>query len=185
MKIYTKTGDDGTTGLLGPGRLLKDAARIEAYCTVDELNACLGLARAAGFEARHDALVVRYQDELFALGAALADPDPAGRFFAAITEVHVTQLEGDIDALEAGLAPLTQFVLPGGCEGAARLHVARTICRRAERRLVTLLHTPGEQVGEACLRYLNRLSDLLFVLGRAVNAVAGVKDVPWKGLPGA
>jgi cob(I)alamin adenosyltransferase len=182
VKIYTKTGDDGTTGLLGPDRVAKDSARIEAYGTVDELNACLGVARAAGLAADHDALVARLQDDLFALGAALADPDANGRFHHAIQSSHIEGLEQTIDALESGLPALTQFILPGGTPAAAQLHQARTVCRRAERRLLTLMQTPGESVAVENLVYLNRLSDLLFVLARAVNQSTGVADVPWGGV---
>lgn len=182
VKIYTKTGDDGTTGLLGPGRLSKDALRIEAYGTVDELNACLGIARSAGLEPEHDKLIARIQDELFALGAALADPDPSGRFHNAIAEKHVEALERAIDGLESRLAPLTQFLLPGGTRAASHLHLARTVCRRAERRLVTLIRADGEAVAKENLLYLNRLSDLLFVLSRDVNRLAGVADAVWAGL---
>lgn len=182
MKIYTKTGDDGTTGLLGPGRLAKDHARIEAYGTVDELNAALGLARALGPDQATDLLLGRLQDDLFALGAALADPDPDGRFHNAITTDHITRLEEAIDALQAELPLLHQFILPTGAPAAAQIHLARTICRRAERAVVRLTHTPGEHVPESLLVYLNRLSDLLFVIGRVANQRAGVADVPWRGL---
>ena len=182
MKIYTKTGDDGTTGLLGPGRLAKNAPRIEAYGSVDELNAALGLARTHGLDETLDRLVSRFQDELFALGAALADPDPNGRFHHAISNEHITRLESEIDLLESGLPPLTQFVLPAGCAAACALHLARTVCRRAERRVTALMSEPGEHVAPACLVYLNRLSDLLFVMSRAANAQAGVADVPWRGI---
>jgi cob(I)alamin adenosyltransferase len=182
LKIYTKQGDDGSTGLIGAGRRSKDALRIEAYGTVDELNACLGLARSSGLSLAHDALVARLQDELFALGSALAAPDSEGKFFNAITSKHVKNLEDDIDLLESGLPALTQFVLPGGCAAASGLHLARTVCRRAERRVVSLMREPGEAVSHQNLIYLNRLSDLLFVLSRAVNQSEGVADVPWRGL---
>ena len=182
MKIYTKTGDDGTTGLLGPGRLPKDHARIDAYGTVDELNAALGLARALGPDRATDTLLGQLQDDLFAAGAALADPDPRGRFHNAISAESVTRLEDTIDALEAELPPLYQFVLPTGTPAAAQIHLARTICRRAERAVVRLAHAPGEHVAPSVLIYLNRLSDLLFVVGRVVNQRAGVADVPWRGL---
>ncbi len=115
MKIYTKTGDDGTTGLLGPGRLGKDNLRIDAYGTVDELNAALGIARASRLDTAADALAARLQDDLFAVGAALADPHPEGRFASAVKSDRVLFLEQEIDALEAELPPLTQFILPGGC----------------------------------------------------------------------
>ncbi len=181
-KIYTKTGDDGTTGLLGSGRVAKDSARIEAYGSIDELNAALGLARALRPDAASDAVLDRLQVELFAVGAALADPDPVGPFHATIRWEHVARLEAVIDSLEAELAPLRQFILPGGAPVAAQIHVARTICRRAERSLVHLARQTGESVPDALMIYMNRLSDLLFVLARVVNQRAGVPDVPWRGL---
>jgi len=181
-KIYTKSGDDGTTGLLSNRRVPKDDLRIEAYGTVDELNAALGVARASGFDAEADALVARVQDDLFAVGSALADPDPAGPFHNTVDGRHIEHLEHAIDALEAGLDPLRQFILPGGCPPAAHLHLARTICRRAERLAVHLARQPAEHVPDLLLAYLNRLSDFLFVLARAANANAGVPDVPWRGL---
>jgi cob(I)alamin adenosyltransferase len=181
MKIYTRAGDDGQTGLLGPGRVPKDAPRIEAYGTIDELNAVLGIARALGLDPENDALVGMLQDELFAVGSALADPDPAGPFHATIRAEHTDRLERRIDALEAELSPLRQFILPGGSPGAAQLHLARTVCRRAERIVVALGKCQGEHVPDSIVAYLNRLSDLLFVLSRAVNQRAGVPDIPWSG----
>ena len=180
-KIYTKTGDDGRTGLLGPGRVPKDDLRIEAYGTVDELNAVLGMARASGPAAEDDARLARVQEELFVVGSALADPDPAGAFHAAIGPDYAARLEAEIDALEAELPPLTQFLLPGGTPAAAQLHLARTVCRRAERRVIALGRRPGEHVPADLIVYLNRLSDFLFVLARAVNRRAGVADVPRRG----
>lgn len=182
VRIYTKTGDDGSTGLLGPGRVSKDDIRVEAYGTVDELNAALGVARAQGLDNDADALVARLQDELFVLGSALADPSPDGPFHRAVTAEHVERLETAIDRLEEGLEPLVHFILPGGCTAAAQIHLARTICRRAERVAVTLSRTPGQDVPAVLIVYLNRLSDLLFVLARAVNRRAGVADILWKGL---
>jgi cob(I)alamin adenosyltransferase len=182
MKIYTKTGDDGTTGILGRGRLPKDDLRIAAYGTVDELNAVLGVARAHGLDAAAERIVAQLQNELFLVGSALADPSPDGQFHNAMTQAHVEQLEQMIDALEAELKPLVQFILPGGVPGAANLHLARTVCRRAERLVVELSHKPGEAVAPSVLVYLNRLSDLLFVLARAVNHRARVADVIWRGL---
>jgi cob(I)alamin adenosyltransferase len=181
-KIYTKTGDAGTTGLLGNRRVGKDDLRIEAYGTVDELNAALGVARAAGMTGAHNALLARVQDELFAVGSALADPEPDGPFQGVVGAGHAAQLEADIDALEAGLPLLTKFILPGGTAAAAHLHLARTVCRRAERLVVKLARHPTEQVSEHLIVYLNRLSDFLFVLARAVNHGAGVTDVTWRGL---
>jgi cob(I)alamin adenosyltransferase len=177
VKIYTKTGDDGTTGILGPGRLPKDDVRIAAYGTVDELNAALGVARAHGLDARAEPIVTRLQNELFVVGSALADPSPEGRFHNAVTQAHVEHLEHTIDALEAELEPLVQFILPGGAPAAAQLHLARTVCRRAERLVVELSRQPGEAVAPTAIVYLNRLSDLLFVLARSVNRRAKVADV--------
>jgi cob(I)alamin adenosyltransferase len=182
LKIYTKTGDDGSTGLLGKGRVPKDDVRIEAYGTVDELNAVLGTARACGLDPDSEVLVARLQRELFALGAALADPDPDGRFHSSITPTHAASLEQTIDTLEVELTPLALFILPGGTLGAAQIHLARTVCRRAERLVVRLARQPGQHVPPALIVYLNRLSDLLFVLARTVNRRAGVDDVPWRGL---
>lgn len=178
-KIYTKTGDGGTTGLLGRGRVSKGDVRIEAYGTVDELNAAIGAARSADGAAAADGLLARLQHELFDAGAALADPDPDGPFHHMIVPAHAAGLERDIDAMEADLAPLTQFILPGGCPAAAQVHVARTVARRAERAAVRLAAEPGESVPEPLLIYLNRISDLLFVLARWINLKAGVPDVAW------
>jgi cob(I)alamin adenosyltransferase len=182
MAIYTKTGDDGFTGLLGSGRVPKDDVRVEVYGTVDELNAALGVARAMGLDGSADELVASLQSDLFALGSALADPSPQGPFHGAITDAHVARLESSIDQMETELEPLAQFILPGGALAAAQIHLARTICRRAERLAVTLLRRPDEHVPTTMIVYLNRLSDLLFVLARAVNRRAGVADVPWEGL---
>jgi cob(I)alamin adenosyltransferase len=182
VKIYTKTGDDGITGLLGNRRVPKDDIRIEAYGTVDELNAVLGLARAQGLDSASDKLVSQLQDELFAVGSALADPDPKGRYHNAIRPEHAVRLEGIIDALELELKPLTSFILPGGSLAAAELHLARTVCRRAERLVVRLARQPGGDVPTALIVYLNRLSDLLFVMARVENHRAGVSDIPWNGL---
>ena len=182
MKIYTKTGDDGTTGLLGAGRVLKYDPRIESYGTIDELNAVLGVARASELDSAADATLARLQDDLFAVGAALADPDPTGKFHNAVKPELGRRLEAEIDAMEAELPALTHFILPGGTPGAAQLHLARTICRRAERMVVRLDHTPEGLVPPNLVVYLNRLSDLLFVLARAVNHRAGQKDIVWAGL---
>jgi cob(I)alamin adenosyltransferase len=181
VRIYTKTGDDGSTGLLGAGRVSKDDLRVEVYGTVDEVNAALGVARAHGLDPEADALIARLQDELFVLGSALADPSPDGPFHHAITPRHVAGLESAIDGLEEELEPLAQFILPGGSPPAAQLHLARTVCRRAERLAVALSRTPGRDVPAAIIVYLNRLSDLLFVLARAANRRAGVADILWKG----
>ena len=179
MKIYTKTGDDGQTGLFGGPRVSKDDPRIEAYGSIDELNAALGLARCEPLPPEIDAILARVQNELFDLGAELATPDPQAYNLATLGPPHIGSLEAAIDRHETGLPPLKQFVLPGGTRGAALLHLARTICRRAERRLVTLMETSAQPIGPHGLVYINRLGDLLFVLARAVNASAEVADVPW------
>jgi cob(I)alamin adenosyltransferase len=181
LKIYTKTGDAGMTGLLGPGKFSKDEPRIDAYGTVDELNAAIGVARAAGPDVGADALLARVQDELFVVGSALADPDPEGPFHRKVGPDLTAALEADIDAMESELTPLTQFILPGGTPAAAHLHLARTICRRAERLVVHLSRQPTEAVPIEVSIYLNRLSDFLFVIARVVNSRAGVADIPWTG----
>jgi cob(I)alamin adenosyltransferase len=181
MKIYTKTGDTGDTGLFGGPRVRKDAPRIEAYGTVDELNAVLGMARADALTSDVDLLLARVQNELFDLGAELATPDPQAHQMVTLGATHITALEAAIDRHEAGLAPLKQFILPGGSQGAALLHLARTVCRRAERRVITL--SASEPVAPTLVVYLNRLSDLLFVLARSVNQSAGRGDVPWQKSP--
>lgn len=181
-KIYTKTGDAGMTGLLSDARVPKDHARIEAYGNVDELNASLGVARSSGLEPGLDRVVTRIQEDLFVLGSALADPDPNGPFHTVVQDGQILALESFIDEIEATLPRLTDFILPGGTAAAARLHLARTICRRAERGLVALSHEPGEDVPPSLIVYLNRLSDLLFVMARAANERAGVADIPWKGI---
>jgi len=186
MKIYTKTGDDGQTGLYGGGRVRKDAPRIEAYGTVDELNAVLGTVRATSYDSEEpvpaalDDLLARIQNELFDLGAELATIDPAARGVPQMSAEHAARLEAAIDEYETGLAPLRQFILPGGTPAAAGLHVARTVCRRAERRVISLAADPTEGISSHVVIYLNRLSDLLFVLARAANSAAHQPDVPWR-----
>jgi cob(I)alamin adenosyltransferase len=180
MKIYTKTGDDGQTGLFGGPRVSKADPRIEAYGTVDELNAVLGLSRTQSLPPEIDALVARLQNELFDLGAELATPDPQARATNLISPARIEALEKAIDQFDAHLPPLKTFILPGGTAGAAWLHLARTVCRRAERCLVTLMGQAGEKISPLPLVYLNRLSDLLFVLARAANQIAGQPDVKWE-----
>jgi cob(I)alamin adenosyltransferase len=180
MKIYTKTGDQGDTGLYGGGRVRKDDARIEAYGTVDELNAVLGVCRAAGLPPEIERLLTRIQNELFDVGAELATRDPAAMGTVAVSPRRIAALEAAIDQHEETLAPLKTFILPGGTPGAAALHHARTVCRRAERRVTTLAARPDEGLSPAIVIYLNRLSDLLFVLARAANAAVGVPDVKWE-----
>lgn len=179
MKIYTKTGDMGSTGLFGGPRVSKDDDRIEAYGTVDELNAALGIARAADLPADIDEQLSNIQSELFSIGAELATPDPDAFNVRIIGNEHIARLESEIDAHEASLQPLKHFILPAGSAAAAHLHLARSICRRAERRVVTLVRRHEASVSEELLIYLNRLGDLLFVLSRVANSRAGVEEVKW------
>jgi cob(I)alamin adenosyltransferase len=185
VKVYTRRGDGGQTDLFGGERVAKDALRVEAYGAVDEVNAALGAAGAAAQDAELRALIQRLQAQLFALGGALATPDPAHRAKSGMPEpaaADVDELERQIDAFEGELAPLRRFVLPGGTACAAALHVARTTCRRAERRCVELAR--GEDVAPSAIAVLNRLSDLLFVMARVANRRAGVADVEWEGIRG-
>jgi cob(I)alamin adenosyltransferase len=180
VKIYTRTGDGGETGLLGGRRVRKHARRVEAYGAVDELNAYLGFARAGLSDADLVSLLTAIQRDLFAIGTQVSDvrgPAAARTEKAVLAEARVADLEQAIDRVQAELAPLTQFILPGGCEAGARLHLARTVCRRAERRIVALAEE--EEVSPVTLAYLNRLSDLLFVLARLANQRAGVAEIPW------
>jgi cob(I)alamin adenosyltransferase len=179
MKIYTKTGDKGDTSLFGGQRVPKDAQRIEAYGTVDELNSLLGVVRADNRNQQIDEILNRIQNELFELGADLATPRSAAtKQIKRIEPKHSDHLEKSIDQLEAHLKPLKTFILPGGLPVAARLHLARTICRRAERTVVRL--TRNEDIGDGITMYLNRLSDLLFVMARYANHVANVPETKWK-----
>ncbi|MGO9361471.1 MAG: cob(I)yrinic acid a,c-diamide adenosyltransferase [Xanthobacteraceae bacterium] len=179
-RIYTRTGDDGTTALGNGERRPKYDLRIEAYGTVDEANAAIGVVRLhLGDAPALDAMLGRIQNDLFDLGADLAVPardDKPERL--RVVAAQVERIEREIDALNADLAPLTSFVLPGGSAAAAYLHVARTVCRRAERRVVELAAQADEPVGEAAIKYLNRLSDLLFVASRTANG-NGARDVLW------
>jgi cob(I)alamin adenosyltransferase len=185
-RIYTKTGDDGTTGLGSGERRPKYDLRVAAYGTVDETNAAIGVARLhLSSEPEVSAILLRVQNDLFDLGADLAAPEnPAkpNRERLRVTDSQVERLEKDIDKLNEALSPLTSFVLPGGEASAAHLHLARTICRRAERLTVELASRINEQVNPAVTRYLNRLSDLLFVAARYVNG-RGQRDILW--VPGA
>ena len=179
VKIYTKTGDSGETSLFDNTRVSKADARVDAYGEVDELNACLGAARAAGVGGDLAAPLDAIQQDLFALGARLADPSAriADRVTkAAITAAAVERLEQLIDRLDAEAPPLRRFILPGGSPGGALLHLARTVCRRAERRVIALGPAAVEPM---LIVYLNRLSDLLFVMARAVNHRAGMPEVEW------
>jgi len=179
MKIYTKTGDTGETGLFGGGRVRKDSVRVDAYGEVDELNAVLGLARASRMPTELDALLHRLQDQLFTVGAVLATPvgTKASEHIPRLKPEWVTDMEHAIDTFEAEMPPMTHFILPGGSPAAAALHFARTVCRRAERRVVAALRE-GEAQSEVVV-FLNRLSDLLFVMARVANHRAGVPDVKW------
>jgi cob(I)alamin adenosyltransferase len=181
MKIYTKTGDKGQTGLFGGARVSKADPRVDAYGEVDELNCAIGAARAHCADARADAMLHELQSELFALGAELACT-PGKNVdvgVALLTDLEIERLEHTIDELEQDLPPLKTFILPGGSPEAAALHLARATCRRAERKLVAL--AASEPVRPEVLRYLNRLSDLLFVAARHANFRAKVADVPWLG----
>lgn len=178
MKIYTKRGDAGETGLYGGARVGKDDLRVEAYGDIDELNAVLGLARASGLESRLEAAVARVQDELFTLGAELATPNAESNpKIPKVDAAWVARLESEIDAVDAEVPPLRQFVLPGGSASASWLHLARTVCRRAERAVVAL--SRREPVGALALVYVNRLSDWLFMMARAANHRASVTEIAW------
>jgi cob(I)alamin adenosyltransferase len=179
MKIYTKTGDMGSTGLFGGPRVSKDDDRIEAYGTVDELNAAIGIARASELPTDIDDQLSNIQSELFSIGAELATPDPDAFSMRIIGEAHIARLEREIDAHESTLQPLKHFILPAGSAAASHMHLARSICRRAERRVVTMVRRHEVSVSEELLVYLNRLGDLLFVLSRVINSRAGVDEVKW------
>jgi cob(I)alamin adenosyltransferase len=182
-RIYTRSGDDGTTALGTGERRKKYDLRIEAYGTLDEVNAVLGIVRLhVARDPALDAVLSRIQNDLFDVEADLCMPSEAGKgpggARLTVTDTQVTWLEGEIDRLNAELAPLKSFILPGGSPGAAYLHLARTVCRRAERIMVALADKPGESVTAAALKYVNRLSDFLFVAGRSMND-KGATDVLW------
>jgi cob(I)alamin adenosyltransferase len=177
MKIYTRTGDDGSTALVGGTRTAKSDSRVDAYGDVDETNALVGLARSEGLDSDIDVILETVQRDLFALGSRLADPGGQAAGRATRNDVGpdaVAQLEEWIDAIDAELPSLSRFILPGGNRAAAALHVARTVCRRAERRMVAL-----DSVEPGFLAYINRLSDLLFVVARVVNRRADIPEVEW------
>jgi cob(I)alamin adenosyltransferase len=180
MKIYTRTGDEGETGLFGGGRVSKTHPRVEAYGDVDELNAAIGLARAIELLPRVDEVLVPLQRDLFAIGALLATPDldkmKRQLEKANIDERRITDLEHAIDDGDRELEPLKSFIVPGGTPKAAALHMARTVCRRAERRVIALT---DENIPQIVIIYLNRLSDLLFTLARVANRRAGAGEVTW------
>ncbi len=182
LKIYTKTGDDGRTGLYGGGRVPKDDLRVSAYGDVDELNAIIGMARSTDMMPRIDEVLAPVQRDLFAIGALLATPNREKHKEqlekARISDKRIGQLEQAIDDAEEELDPLKAFILPGGTAKASSLHVARTVCRRAERAIIALQHS-GADVPQIIIVYLNRLSDLLFVLARVANKRAGAGEVTW------
>ena len=182
IKIYTKTGDEGDTGLFGGGRVGKDHPRVEAYGDIDELNAVLGMARAVEMMPRIDEVLVPVQRDLFAIGALLATPnrDKMREQLqkARVDDDRIAQLERAIDDGDHELEPLRAFIVPGGTPKAAALHVARTVCRRAERRVVHLRKEEAD-IPQLVVIYLNRLSDLLFVLARVANRRAGAGEVTW------
>jgi cob(I)alamin adenosyltransferase len=181
MKIYTKTGDAGQTGLFGGGRVSKADPRVEAYGDVDELNAVIGMVRAADVMPRVDEVLLPIQRDLFSLGALLATPDLEKMHDhlakAQIDDGRIRELEQAIDMCDKELEPLRAFIVPGGTQKAAALHVARTVCRRAERRVI---HLQTEvEIPQIVVVYLNRLSDLLFTLARVANSRAGAGEVTW------
>jgi cob(I)alamin adenosyltransferase len=181
MKIYTRTGDQGTTGLFGGGRVAKTHGRIAAYGTVDEVNSFVGLALAhmSGTEraAPVRRILIDIQTDLFVLGADLATPSKSKAEVPRVTQEHVARLEREIDRLENDLETLKRFILPGGSQAGATLHVARTVCRRAER--LVLKAAADNDVNEISAVYLNRLSDLLFVAARWTNKLEGKQESPW------
>jgi cob(I)alamin adenosyltransferase len=182
-RIYTRTGDNGTTGLVTGERRPKYDLRIAAFGTIDETNACIGMARLTCMHenAKTDAMLGRIQNDLFDLGAELATPDTGQKLSwepLKVNQTQVERLEREIDELNDELQPLTSFVLPGGTPASAHLHLARTVCRRAERLMVELSHAPHERVAEPALKFINRLSDFLFVASRYLN-MKSTGDVLW------
>lgn len=179
MKIYTKTGDRGETSLFGGGRVSKHHLRVEAYGTIDEVNSLLGLARASGPSREGDRWLEKAQNQLFHLGSDLAAPlDAKTDWLVRVTEQDIAWLESTIDCMSDTLAPLRNFILPGGAQAAAHLHVARAVCRRAER-LITALGE-SEEISEHVMPYVNRLSDWLFMLARYENMKAGESELKWR-----
>lgn len=176
-KIYTRTGDDGTTGLGDGSRVQKDSLRVDAMGDVDELNSVIGLLLTEGIPDILADLLTQVQHDLFNLGGEICIPN-----YVILHQANIDNLEEAIDTLNDDLLPLKEFILPGGTKAAAFCHLARTVCRRAERKLITLAR--DEQVTEISLKYLNRLSDLLFVMCRTINKEAGVSDVLWKNKSG-
>ena len=182
MKIYTGFGDQGKTALFGGEKVDKHHLRVECYGTLDELNAWLGKTAAGAVPGEIKTLLIALQNELFILGSEIATPDSSRRasFKERIGETHIRFLENTMDELQSALAPLKQFILPGGAPAAADCHIARTVCRRAERRLTELAgHT---EIENHWLVYLNRLSDLLFIVSRYINKAANHDDIVWEGI---
>lgn len=178
MKIYTRTGDDGSTSLFAGGRVIKTHPRVEAYGTIDELNSAIGLVRALKPTPQTDVWLTEVQNQLFHLGADLATPlDAKADWVVRMDAEKIAWLEQTIDQMMEALPPLKNFILPGGSLAAAQIHVARTVCRRAERCVIDLMQT--ETIGEFVLPYLNRLSDWLFVLARRENSQAGIQEEQW------
>jgi len=180
MKIYTKKGDKGETSLFGGERVSKSAERIEAYGTVDELNSVIGLALSYGLSEEGRKMLQKIQEHLFILGADLATPPSTDTRIRRLEEEQVTYLEECIDRLEEELPDLKNFILPGGSQPGATLHVARTVCRRAERAAVRCRENREDEISEIAIKFLNRLSDLLFVAARYENKTAGVRETTWK-----
>jgi len=177
LKIYTKTGDDGTTGLQGGRRILKSDLRIMAYGAVDEINSCLGVTLSHDLDDDIKDLLTRIQNELFVAGSDLSDPNLDNKKNR-VTESMILNLEKNIDKFEEELPPLANFILPGGHKAASYVHLARTITRRAETQVISL--AKQEQINPSCQKYLNRLSDLLFVLARTINKRSNTPDIVWK-----
>jgi cob(I)alamin adenosyltransferase len=179
MKIYTKTGDKGQTSLIGGSRVLKSSLRIEAYGTVDELNSWMGVLRDQEGGKSHERIILTIQDRLFTMGSILAsEPGKAKMKIPELVEADITELEKMIDQMNEDLPEMRSFVLPGGHLSVSNTHVARCVCRRAERAVVDL--SQSEETPEITIRYLNRLSDFLFVLARKLTLELGVKETPWK-----
>lgn len=177
VKIYTKTGDDGTTGLIGGARVKKTNSRIAAYGAVDEINSAIGIALSSEIDSDLREMLTRIQNDLFVVGADLANPDSASSSMR-VTEKMTGYLEESIDALESALKPITYFILPGGNAVAAQIHFARAVCRRAEVKIIEVSDT--ENLNRECQVYVNRLSDLLFVMARAINHRNSTGDIAWQ-----
>lgn len=178
MKIYTKTGDAGETSLFGGGRVSKNTARIEAYGTVDELNSLLGFVRSLGVSDQSNQILETIQNDLFILGSDLATPPSAKANIKRMGSELINPIETWIDKMEEKLAPLSYFILPGGTKSASALHMARTVCRRAERCIITARET--DDISNECVIYLNRLSDMLFVMARYENSLSGEQESKWQ-----